>query len=184
MKLMWVIPLAAMCLLLAACGSSTGTVATSTPAAPSSPSAVATPSGPITSAAPVAAVPLPTSSPTGELTCPNFDQAAAHLLTYAHYASLNVGTNNDTGPTFSDMNEAMGILSAMAPECAPKAVDAITALGVSAGDVVATYRPGDDAAAKAADKAVLEAMKVAGVAAWTAMGKDPAAWDTTLQFVE
>jgi hypothetical protein len=46
------------------------------------------------------------------------------------------------------------------------------------------YRPGPDAAAKAADKAVLAALKVKGLAAWTAMGKDPAAWDTTLRFVD
>jgi hypothetical protein len=102
---------------------------------------------------------MPSSSPTGELTCTNFNQAAAHMLTYAHDASLNVGTNNDTAPTFLDMNEAMGVLTAMAPECAPKAVGAIAAMGVSAGEV-------------------------AGVAAWTAMGKDPTAWDTALQFVE
>jgi hypothetical protein len=178
MKTTFAVSAAVACAFLAACSSSTGASSSSTAAVEAAPSIVAT------SAAPIAAVPMPSSSPTGELTCTSFDQAAAHMLTYAHYASLNVGTNNDTAPTFLDMNEAMGVLTAMAPECAPKAVAAIAAMGVSAGDVAATYKPGDDAAAKAADKAVLEALKVTGLAAWTAMGKDPTAWDTTLQFVE
>jgi hypothetical protein len=127
---------------------------------------------------------MPTSSPTGELTCTSFDEEAAHLVTYAHYASLNVGTNNDTVPTFADMNEAMGVLAAMAPECAPKAVDAIAALGTAAGETASVYKPGEDAGVKAADKAVLEALKVKGVAAWQAMGKDPAPWESALRFVE
>lgn len=79
----------------------------------------------------VVPVPLPNSSPNGELSCANFDMSAAHLLTDAHYASLNTGTNNDTQPSFADMNEAL---------------------------------------------------KVKGVAAWTAMGRGPAAWDTAIVF--
>jgi hypothetical protein len=106
------------------------------------------------------------------------------LLTYAHYAGLNVGTNNDTTGSFSDMNEAMGILTAMAPECAPDSVEAIAALGVAAGQTAATYKPGDDEAVKAADKAALEELKAKGVVAWDAMGLDPAVWDTTIRFVD
>jgi hypothetical protein len=178
MKSKFAVAAAVSCAFLAACSSSTGATSSSTAAVEASPSIIAA------SAASIATIPMPSSSPTGELTCTNFDQAAAHMLTYAHYASLNVGTNNDTAPTFLDMNEAMGVLTAMAPQCAPKAVEAIAAMGVSAGEVAATYKPGDDAAAKAADMAVLEALKATGVAAWTAMGEDPTAWDTTLQFVE
>jgi hypothetical protein len=177
MTLIRLLPALAACAALAACGSSTATSTPSQPPAQASPTAAA-------SAAPVAAVPMPTSSPTGELTCTSFDLEAAHLVTYVHYASLNVGTNNDTVPTFTDMNEALGVLTAMAPKCAPKAVEAIAALGTAAGAAAAVYQPGDAAAVKAADKAALEAMKTQGVAAWTAMGKDPAPWETALSFVE
>lgn len=168
------VPTLIVCLALSACGSSS-----STPAQPTAPVSAAT-----TAAAPVAAAPMPTSSPSGELSCANFDQEAAHLITYAHYASLNVGTMNDTVPTFADMNEAMGVMTAMAPQCAPKAVDAIAALGVAAGAAAAAYQPGDAATDVAADKAALEALKASGVTAWTAMGKDSAGWESALQFVE
>ncbi|MBK9739238.1 MAG: hypothetical protein IPO93_06955 [Actinobacteria bacterium] len=178
MRIRQVFPTVAACALLAACGSSTG-AATPSPAAPeASPASVAEP------AQAVVAVPMPSSSPTGELTCGSFDMAAAHFLTYAHYAGLNVGTNNDTTGSFSDMNEAMGILTAMAPECAPDSVEAIAALGVAAGQTAATYKPGDDEAVKAADKAALEELKAKGVVAWDAMGLDPAVWDTTIRFVD
>ena len=170
-------PVILACAALTACGSSASTTSSSAPPAPSA-AASAVASAPV-----AAAAPMPTSSPTGALTCANFDEEAAHLVTYAHYASLNVGTNNDTVPTFGDMNEAMGVLTAMAPECAPKAVDAVAALGVAAGTAAATYLPGDDPTVTAADKAALESLKAAGVAAWTAMGKDPAPWDSALRFV-
>ncbi len=178
MKIIRVLTTVAACGLIAACSASTGSEPQSAATADSGPSGIAR------SGSPVAAEPMPTSSPTGDLSCAGFDQEAAHLLTYAHYASLNVGTNNDTVPLFGDLNEAMGVLTAMAPECAPDAVDAIAALGVSAGEVAAVYRPGDDDAVKDANKAVLEGMRATGVLAWEAMGKDPSAWDTTLRFVE
>lgn len=175
MMLIKSVPTLIVCLALSACGSSS-----STPAQPTAP----VPAASTAAAAPAAAAPMPTSSPTGELSCANFDQEAAHLITYAHYASLNVGTMNDTVPSFADMNEAMGVMTAMAPQCAPKAVEAITALGAAAGAAAAAYKPGDAAADVAADKAALEALKASGVTAWTAMGKDPAAWESALRFVE
>ncbi|MEI6362012.1 MAG: hypothetical protein WCP95_07750 [Actinomycetes bacterium] len=178
MTLKRLLPTVVVCAALTACGSSTvSSTASQTPA-------LGNPSVAVTSAAPVAAAPMPTSSPSGELSCANFDQEAAHLITYAHYASLNVGTNNDTAPTFNDMNESLGVLTAMAPKCAPKAVEAIAALGSAAGAVAAVYQPGDDPAVKAADKAALEALKAEGLTAWTAMGKDTGPWETALNFVE
>ncbi len=174
MSILRTVPVIAACAILAACGSSTSTESSSAPAVAAS--AVAQP------AQAEVPVPLPSSSPTGELSCANFDMSAAHLVTDAHYASLNTGTNNDTQPSFADMNEAMGVLTAMAPKCAPDAVAAIAALGVAAGETVAAYQSGDDPAAITANKAAIEALKVKGVAAWTAMGQDPAAWDTAIVF--
>jgi hypothetical protein len=101
-----------------------------------------------------------------------------------HYLSLNVGTNNDTVPTFADMHEALGVLTAMAPKCAPKAGDAIAALGVAAGETAAVYKPGDDAALKDANKAALVALKDKGVVAWQAMAKDSSGWETALRFTD
>ena len=151
MTLMRLLPTVLVCAALSACGSSS--------------SSTTAPSAQPSSAQPVAAAPMPTSSPTGELTCTNIDGEAAHLVTYVHYASLNVGTTDDTAPTFADMNEALGVMTAMAPECAPKAVEAIAALGATAGQAAAVYAPGDDVAVKAANKTALEAIKAQGVTA-------------------
>jgi hypothetical protein len=86
-------------------------------------------------------------------------------------------------PTFADMNEALGVMTAMAPTCTPKAVDAIAALGAAAGAAANAYKPGDAAADGAADKAALESLKNAGVDAWKAMGKDTSGWESALRFV-
>ena len=75
-------------------------------------------------------------------------------------------------------------MAAGAPECAPDAVEEIGALTAAAQDAAAAFQPSTDPAAIAAQKEALTALKEAGVVAWTAMGKDPADWDTTLRFTE
>jgi hypothetical protein len=160
--------------VLAACGSST----TSTVTSGAEPSAAAS----AAAAAPLATVVI--VEPAGEVTCADVDMAASHLRTFVHYAALNVGTANDSVSTYADMGTALGVMIAGEAACAPDAAEEIDALTVAAQDAAAAYQPGDDATAIAAQKAALTAVKDAGVAAWTAMGADPAEWDLTLQFTE
>ena len=72
----------------------------------------------------------------------------------------------------------------MLAKCAPDAVEELGALTAAAQDAAAAFQPSTDPAAIAAQKEALTALKEAGVVAWTAMGKDPADWDTTLRFTE
>jgi hypothetical protein len=180
MSLARVISVLSGCVILVGCSSST----TAMPPAPATVAQAPAAAAPAAEAVAVEAVPMPTSSPTGKLDCANFDQMAARLKQTATYASINVGTNNDTGPAFGDMNEAMGVLTAMAPTCSPDAVAAIAALGAAAGNAAAVYKSGDDPAVIAADKAALTALGTAGKVAWKAMGLDPATWDLAVQFFE
>ncbi len=169
MRLVRALPMLFLAAALAACGSSS--TSTDTAAGAASPEAA-----PIASVVPVA--------PAGDVTCDDADMAGANFRTFVHYASLNVGTNNDSAPTFGDMAVALGMMAAAAPTCAPDAVEEIDALTVAAQNAAAAYQPGDDVTAIAAQKAALTAVKDAGAAAWTAMGQDPADWDLTLQFTE
>jgi hypothetical protein len=169
MRLMKAVPIMMMTLVLAACGSSS--TSTGTTAADASPA-----SAPMASVVPVA--------PIGEVTCDDFDVAGANLRSYVHYASLSVGTTNDTAPTYGEMAVALGIMQAGAATCAPDAIEEIDALTVAAQDAAASFQPTTDAAAITAQKDALTALKDAGAVAWSAMGKDPADWDTTLRFTE
>ncbi len=109
---------------------------------------------------------------------------AANFRTFVHYASLNVGTMNDSAPTYGDMAAVLGYLAAAAPECAPDAVDEIEALTAAAQEAAAAFQPSEEPAAIAAQKQALTALRDAGATTWTAMGLDPADWDLTLQFTE
>ena len=120
--------------------------------------------------------------PTGEVPCTDVDMAAAKFRTFVHYAALNVGTMNDSVPTYGDMAVALGMLAAGAPKVR-------TGCGRRdrGADRRSTGRHGIPAgrgsrAAIAAQKEALTAVKDEGVAAWTAMGMNPADWDLTLQF--
>ncbi len=169
MRLVRALPSLILAAMLAACGSSpTSTESTGSGATPAS--------APLASVVPVA--------PAGEVACTDVDMAAANFRTFVHYASLNVGTMNDSAPTYGDMAVALGVLAAGAPVCAPDAVDEIEALTVAAQDAAAAYQPSEEPAAIAAQKQALTTLKDAGVAASTAMGMDPADWDLTLQFTE
>ena len=123
-------------------------------------------------------------APAEEVTCDDVDMAAANFRTFVHYASLNVGTMNDSAPAYGDMAVALGVLAAAAPDCFPDAADEIEALTVAAQDAAAAFQPSEDPAAIAAQKRALTGAEGRGVAAWTAMGKNPADWDLTLQFTE
>ena len=167
MRLVTSIPILVLAAALAACGSST----TSTETSPAQATAA-----PLASVVPVA--------PAEQVTCENVDMVSANFRTFVHYASLNVGTTNDSAPTYSDMGAALGGMAAAAPDCFPDAADEIEALTVAAQDAAAAFQPSEEPAAIAAQKQALTALKDAGVVAWTAMGKNPADWELTLQFTE
>ncbi len=147
--------------LVAGCGASTSSSSVSPP--------------PVTTTA-------SSSDSASSMSCTDFDMTAAHLLTYVHYVSLNVGTENSSAGYFSQMKDAVAALDANTAACAPKAAAAVAALGPATSALEAAYKSGKDAAAVAADKAALAAFLVVGKAAWTAMGKDPTIWDTELKY--
>jgi len=155
---------AVVAVVLTACGASTGT--SSSPAATGSSSSLS--SSPTFSATP--------------MSCPEFDVTAAHLLTYVHYVSLDVGTDNDPSSYVDEMRQAVAELIANAPSCAAKAGSALTALSAANDALAGAYQPGAGAAQVAADKAALAAYVSVAKAAWTAMGKDPSPWDTELKY--
>jgi len=124
----------------------------------------------------------PASSSATSMSCTDFDLTAAHLLTYVHYVSLNVGTENSSAGYFGEMKDAVSALEANAAACAPKAAAALTALVPATKSLEGTYVPGADAAAIATDKAALAAYLLVAKAAWTAMGKDATVWDTELKY--
>jgi hypothetical protein len=165
MRLARALPILFLAAALAACGSTTSTE-----------TVTGATSAPLASVVPVA--------PVGEVTCDDFAVAGANLRSYVHYASLSVGTMNDTAPTYGQMAVALGVMEAAAPTCAPDAVEEIDALTAAAQNAAAVFQPSEDASAKAAQKEALTAVRDAGATAWTAMGEDPADWDTTLRFTE
>ena len=124
----------------------------------------------------------PASSSATSMSCTEFDMTAAHLLTYVHYVSLNVGTENSSAGYFGEMKDAVSALEANAAACAPRAAAALTALVPATKSLEGTYVPGADAAAIATDKAALAAYLLVAKAAWTAMGKDATVWDTELKY--
>jgi hypothetical protein len=167
MRLVKALPMVMLASALVACGSATTSTETGTGG---------TAPAPLASVVPVA--------PSGDVTCDDVDLAGANVRSYVHYISLSVGTANDTAPTYGEMAAALGVMEAGAPECAPDAVEEIAAMTAAAQDAAAAFQPSTDPAAIAAQKEALTALKEAGVTAWTAMGKDPADWDTTLRFTE
>lgn len=150
-----IVLLAVVLLTATACGSSSSS----------------TPSGAATS--PVAAA---------TVSCSEFPVEAAHLVSYVHYASLNVGTANDSSSVMTEMSDAVATMQASAPACAPGATAQLDALAASVASLKAAYVPGTDAAAIAADKTALESTVASAKAAWTAMKMDTAPWDTVLKY--
>jgi hypothetical protein len=122
------------------------------------------------------------SASAGSMSCTDFDLTAAHLMTYVHYVSLNVGTDNASSGYFAEMKDAVSALDANAAQCAPKASSAMAALRAATSALELAYKPGTDAATISADKAALAAYLVAAKSAWTAMGKDAQVWDTELRY--
>ena len=88
MRLAQSLPILMLAAALAACGSSS----TSTDSAPAD---TAQSAAALASVVPVA--------PAGAVTCDDVDVAGANLRSYVHYASLSVGTMNDTAPTYGQM---------------------------------------------------------------------------------
>jgi hypothetical protein len=151
---------AALLPALVGCGSSTSTTAGG--AASTSPASVA--------------------SATGTMSCSEFDQTAAHLVTYANDASLNVGTTNDSTGYFTEMKDAMAGLSGNAAAFAAAASDAIAALRTATEALATSYAASTDTAAVSTDKAAFAVVVTNAKAAWAAMGKDATIWDTVLKY--
>lgn len=155
---------------LAACGSPSAAPAQS-PLAASLPSQ---------SAASQATVDITT--PAEAVTCDDFDVAASHFKQDALYVSLNVGTINDSTPTYADMGEQLSVMLAGARECAPNATAELDELVRAAQASAFAYRTGAAAEDIDAQKSALFALKDAGEAAWTAMGKPAADWELAVKF--
>lgn len=176
------LPLIVVAATLAACGSSAGTASApaSSAAAPASPAAAPTSSA----AAPAssAAAPAPSPLDTASLTCDDFDKAAPTVVSALHALAAYLSSGNDAGPNLGELASGMAVLNAMAPQCAPKAVDALAAMSAAADTVATVYDSGSDPAVIAADKQALDAVKPKGVAAWKAMGLDVAPWDLALHY--
>jgi hypothetical protein len=149
-----------VCAMAAACGSSGSTTATPTGAAPS-----------------VAA-----SYVGATLTCDQFKVRAANLVSYIHYASLNVGTTNDSASYFVEMQQAMADLKANAPACAPASSASLDELQAKVDAAQAGYQASDAADAVTADKVLFDALAAQGALTWTAMQMDTQAWDTVLRY--
>ncbi len=169
---------AAAAALLAACSTaSTSSTAPSTVGGVPPTSAIAAPpSAAAPSSAPGVVAP-PSPVDTSTLSCTDFDMAAAHLTTYYDYAALAINTDNETASIFTRINDALALMTAMAPQCAPKGVAALTAFAPAAAAFQAGYRPGRDPANVTASKAALKTVIAEGAKVWTALGKNPADWD-------
>ena len=116
------------------------------------------------------------------VSCAEFPVEAAHIVSYVHYASLNVGTTNDSTSLMTELSDAVATLQASAPACTPKATTELDALAASVASLKSAYVPGADAAVVTADKAAIESTVASARAAWVAMAMDPAPWDTVLKY--
>lgn len=116
------------------------------------------------------------------VSCAEFPVEAAHVVSYVHYASLNVGTTNDPASLMTELSDAVATLQASAPACAPKATAQLDALATSVASLKGAYVPGTDAAVVTADKAAIESTVATARTAWVAMAMDPSPWDTVLKY--
>jgi hypothetical protein len=126
-------------------------------------------------------VPPPSPVDTATLSCADFDMAAAHLTTYYDYTALAINTNNETPSIFSRINDALALMTAMAPQCAPDGVQALKSFMPAAAEYQAAYRRGRDPGAITTSTTALKAVTAAGASMWPALGKDPSEWDITYQ---
>jgi hypothetical protein len=151
----------AAALVVAACGSSSGTATPSTSTSPST---------------------APVPSVSAIASCDEVKVAAAHLTTFLHYVALNVGSDNDSSAYFTEMRDTVASLQAAKGVCAGDATVQLAALAAGVETLAAAYQPGTDAATIAKDKAAVLALVPLGKAAFTALGMDPASWDDTARF--
>jgi hypothetical protein len=128
----------------------------------------------------VVAAPSPVD--TTSLTCKDFDKAAPELVSSLHALAQYLGTDSDPAQNLGELATSMGVLSAMAPQCAPKAVDSLAAMSDAAAIVPWVYDTGKDPAVIEADKKARDDVQAAGLVAWKAMGLDATPWDTALHY--
>ncbi len=147
-------------LLVAACGSSAGSGATS--------------------ASPAQTTPTPSVSAIAS--CDELKVAAAHVTTFVHYIALNVGSDNDSSAYFTELRDTVASLQASQSVCPTDAKAALAALAAGVETLAAVYRPGTSADVIAADKAAVDALLPLGEAAFTALGMDPSAWKDTARY--
>ncbi|MEZ5116684.1 MAG: hypothetical protein R2737_10490 [Candidatus Nanopelagicales bacterium] len=71
----------------------------------------------------------------------------------------------------------MDVLVAKAPECAPKAVQALETLAGAVDELLVTFQLGENPAVVAADKAALNEVRGRGIDAWKIMKINPVGWE-------
>lgn len=173
-----IIPITLIASLCAACGSTNSSQA---PSSAASVPAVASPDGTSPSSSAAASVVA------SDLTCLDFDFAAPRLTTEIKHVGGFVGYTGDGADVQVNLDEAnhqMAILTAKAPDCAPKGVEALAALAAATDVLLVTFKTGDDPAVVAADKAALNDVRSKGIAAWKVMKINPAGWENVFPNAE
>ena len=170
MKTSWitVIPIVAAVMGLAACTSSPSGVATQATTAVAEAAEAAPSAEPTAPADSASTVPAPVAS-----TCPEFLMTAAHMATDWHYLSINLGTTNDETPTMQDLAAGVMALQALAPECAPEAVDSISQFAATVDDIQSVYTTQPTGAEVQQVDDALAAMQEAGIRMFTDLGQSP-----------
>jgi hypothetical protein len=87
------------------------------------------------------------------------------------------GTGADVQVPLDQARYEMDVLMAKAPECAPRAEEALVAVAAATDVLLGTFQTGDDPAVVAADKAALNDLRTKGIAAWKVMKVNPAGWE-------
>lgn len=156
----------ALIALLTACGSSTA----------SAPSSAAPPASSSAASSTAETTPAETTAPK-PVTCDDMAKVSTTLTTKIHYVALNVGTSNDSSTYYPAIEEAMAQLTQLATDCAPQAVEPVAALAAAVADLLDQTVPGADSAAIATDKALLAAVREAGIAAYSSLRLPTNGWE-------
>jgi hypothetical protein len=183
LRLVKIVPVLSGVVVLAACASGSGTASAPAATVPGPATSAAAPAtsaaaaaaatsaaAPAPSTAVAVAVAAPSPVDTTSLTCKDFDKAAPELVSSLHALAQYLGTDSDPAQNLGELATSMGVLSAMAPQCAPKAVDSLAAMSDAAAIVPGVYDTGKDPAVIEADKKALDDVQAAGLVAWKAMG--------------
>jgi hypothetical protein len=89
---------------------------------------------------------------------------------------MDVGSDTDQTGRLTALGERLDTMEALAPTCAPDAVEQIGALAAALAALTTAWQTGDSAKAKQTDYAALAHVRVAGEIAWKAMGLPAQTW--------